>query len=510
MADVPNSLSQTPEEILHQTLRYLDDQDLRNFALSCRWAYKKATPLIWQHVELVDCTKTNPATSELGDEHDDTLIIRKLLVLATNPWIASHVHTLTHRCHLPPPAIFFELPRSSFQGRTLSNDERTLCLLDKACRNLSNLHTLKIIFGHWNLTRSLLVALLANPHGPSIRHMWLENCSIAGIPDRLLRALNLSRLESLRLRRLPILAYAGRYESQEVYCRGPRSELRRDGVSELRQNGKGGVIRTSTELFRRQEATLQNLVWSHQHQVADTDPLIEISLAEKQYELLFEDAHTYDKEIYKSLADEGALLSSIHQDLPKEARPVIHSVEHLVDRSHPDFMTSDTDPFPAFIHILELSSASLTSLNLDWVLFRRTDQRASLESTGCLEGLFRIMFGLFFPCLRAFQFRNAVVAESELPPFVYLLDACDADSASKKADMCIKFLERHSKLRCLAWPADRFFRETDSTTPDLRARADRVISDLAHSLEDLRVDTIYSPSGEYKTDDSIGHMDTSR
>jgi hypothetical protein len=157
-----NPLDRFPEEILQETLRYLDNHSLANFSQTCHWSYDKATPLLWEDVELVDCRKTDESTPDMSDEHDDTPIIRKLLVLASNPWIASHVHTLTHRCHLPPPAIFYELPRINFQGRTLSHDIRTLRLLEMACQNLTSLHTLRIIFGHWNLTRGLLTGLLGN------------------------------------------------------------------------------------------------------------------------------------------------------------------------------------------------------------------------------------------------------------------------------------------------------------------------------------------------------------
>ncbi|CAD0109659.1 unnamed protein product [Aureobasidium uvarum] len=502
-----NLLARLPEEILHETLQYLDDHSLANFAQACRWSYEKATPLLWHNVDLIDCSTTNPATPDLSDEHDDSPIIRKLLVLASNPWIASHVHTLTHRCHLPPPAIFYELPRINFQGRTLSHDRRTLRLLDKACQNLTSTHTLRIIFGHWNLTRGLLLGLLGNSKGSTIRHLWLENCSIAGIPQRLLQTFDLRALESLRLRRLPLLANTGRHDSQEVYTRGPFPDWRNDRAFEIRQDGRGGVIKTSTELFRHQEALIRNLIIAHSPQADESD----IEAARKQFDLSFKEAHSFDEEIYKKIPDIGGLISSIQQELSDEEKSPTNSVKQLLDRNHPDYASSDTDPYPTFMHILEHSTTSLTSLNLDWVLFRRTDQRASSESKASLEAMFSRMFKLHFPHLRAFQFRNAVIPESELPQDLYLFDTCGLTSDSTfDADMCVSWLESHRRLRSLAWPADRFFRHKNTTKSALQQRINVVISKMARTLEDLRVDTVYSRSGEFKTDDSDDPIDSNR
>lgn len=511
MTEASSLLGRLPEEILQETLRYLDDSSLANFARACHWSYDKATPLLWQDVELIDCRSTHPDAPDLSDEHDDTPIIRKLLVLASNPWIASHVHTLTHRCHLPPPAIFYELPSINFQGRTLSHDPRTLRLLGRACGNLSNVHTLRIIFGHWNLTRGLLIGLFGKPNGSTIRHLWLENCSLAGISQRLLQSFDLAGLESLRLRRLPLLADAGRHDSQEVYTRGPFPDWRSDRAVEIRQDGRGGVIKTSTKLFRHQEALIRNLIIAHNSRAEESQVKADIAAARKQFELLFKDAHNFDEKMYTKLPDIDGLISSIQQELLDENWSALSSVKQLLDRNHPDFALSDTDPFPTFMHILEHSTISLVSLNLDWVLFRRTDQRASSESKASLEGMFKRMFRLHFPHLLAFQFRNAVIAEAELPQDVYLLDACGSSSGSTyDIDMCVSWLESHSRLRSLAWPADRFFRPTKDTSLELQTRVDSVISKMARTLEDLRVDTVYSRGGEFKTDDSDGPVGLNR
>jgi hypothetical protein len=505
-----NPLDKLPEEILQETLRYLDNPSLANFSQTCHWSYDKATPLLWEDVELVDCRKTDESTPDMSDEHDDTPIIRKLLILASNPWIASHVHTLTHRCHLPPPAIFYELPRINFQGRVLSHDIRTLRLLDKACQNLTSVHTLRIIFGHWNLTRGLLTGLLGNPKGSTIRHLWLENCSIAGISQRLLQSFDLRNLTSLRLRRLPLLANAGRFDSQEVYTRGPFPDWRTGRAFEIRQDGRGGVINTSTELFRHQELLIRNLIVAHSFRLPESEAKENIEAAKKQFELSFKDAQTFDKEIYGQLPDIDGLIDSIQRELTDEDWSPTNSVKQLFSRNHPDWAPNDTDPFPTFMHILE-HSTNLTSINLDWVLFRRTDQRASSESESSLQSMFKGFFKLHFPYLRAFQFRNAVIPESELPQGVYLLDTCDSAPLTLfDPDMCVSWLERHPKLQSLAWPADRFFGLTKTTTPELRQRIDSVISRMARTLVDLRVDTVYSRGGEFKTDDSDEPPDVDR
>ena len=70
------------------------------------------------------------------DYHDDTPLLRKLLILAANPRIASCVQILEHRCHLPPAGIFNELPKTPLNGTTLSCDPRTVELVKRATLNL--------------------------------------------------------------------------------------------------------------------------------------------------------------------------------------------------------------------------------------------------------------------------------------------------------------------------------------------------------------------------------------
>jgi hypothetical protein len=83
------------------------------------------------------------------DDHDDTPIIKRLFLLASTPRLASKVRTVTHRCHLPTPAIFAELPHMSFSDQSLSSDARTIALLRFAILNMVGVHTLRIIFPHY-------------------------------------------------------------------------------------------------------------------------------------------------------------------------------------------------------------------------------------------------------------------------------------------------------------------------------------------------------------------------
>ena len=73
-------LQQLPEELLHEILERLSHHDLVCLNLASRWCYEIATPLIWREVELVDCRTYH---DEGGvDEHDDTPLLKKLLILA--------------------------------------------------------------------------------------------------------------------------------------------------------------------------------------------------------------------------------------------------------------------------------------------------------------------------------------------------------------------------------------------------------------------------------------------
>jgi len=80
-----NHLAQLPEELLQETLTYLDESSLLHLALTCQWSKRKALSLLWRHVELVDCRSkhTDTPMGLIHDHHDDGPIIKKLVVLAS-------------------------------------------------------------------------------------------------------------------------------------------------------------------------------------------------------------------------------------------------------------------------------------------------------------------------------------------------------------------------------------------------------------------------------------------
>lgn len=180
-----------------------------------------------------------------------------MLTNFSNPWIASQVHVLTHRCHLPSPSLYTELPQTNFQSRFLSHDPRTLRLLELACANLSHLHTLRIIFGHWNITKGLLNGILNKSRArvKPLRKLWLENCALTGLSAHMLRDPDLQSLESLRIRRMQLLQDpGGRTHAQQVYARGFSTQ-------EL-EDGQGLLYTTTTDSWALQEAAFHSAVKS--------------------------------------------------------------------------------------------------------------------------------------------------------------------------------------------------------------------------------------------------------
>lgn len=75
-------LQNLPSELLQHIVELLDKPDLCRLNLASRWAYEVATPLVWNDLELTDCNNdTHSHEDEVVDEHDDTPMLRKLLVL---------------------------------------------------------------------------------------------------------------------------------------------------------------------------------------------------------------------------------------------------------------------------------------------------------------------------------------------------------------------------------------------------------------------------------------------
>jgi hypothetical protein len=147
----------------------------------------------------------------------------------------------------------------------------------------------------------------------------------------------------------------------------------------------------------------------------------------------------------------------------------------------------DTDyavPMNPIRWLLHNSSSTLTSLNLDWVIWRRKELDSKDESRPILE----LLAALRFPHLKAFQVRNAVLPQTKLPNDVFLFE-----------DTFLEFMEFHAKLQCLAWPLDKFYSHLKPSI-DLQSRSRKLIAHLANTLTDIRIDAQYTGHGEPQTD----------
>lgn len=449
----PLSLQQLPTELIQLIVACLPTATLKDVALVSRSLGGHATDLLWQNVCLADQWKLHVNEHTLqswcdrgrgeSDEHDDTPIARRLHILATNPALASKVHVLTHRCHLPTPNIFSELPRMHFDADHLSRDDRLHTLLKLAIPNLVNVHTLRIVYGHWFLTNALVSGLLNHrrPRRVPLRKLWLESCCLSIDPARILAQAPGTALESIRIRRLvsePL---------DTAQARGMRNlefKLCRSGTYRWLHNGSGGWIGTTVQLSGDDPHHLQEL--------------------ENQ-------SKAWDSAIWEGLSDVSNFIHANRAQIEESAPP-----------------TMPVEP----VHWLITSSAStLTSLNLDWILWRRREEDGFEHCMSILDTL----RSLRFPQLRAFQLRNAVLPQTELPPDVFLFE-----------DTMLEFLEAHPKIQCLGWPLDRFYSHVKPTM-HVRNRTRKLVAHLAMMLTDLRIDTKYGGEGEPLTDESSSTED---
>lgn len=76
-------LQQLPEELLQEVLDSVGSAGLRRFQFTSRWCYEKAAEWLWREVELVDCPTERNERGVERDDHDDTPIVKKLVLLAT-------------------------------------------------------------------------------------------------------------------------------------------------------------------------------------------------------------------------------------------------------------------------------------------------------------------------------------------------------------------------------------------------------------------------------------------
>lgn len=154
------------------------------------------------------------------------------------------MQVLIHRCHLPPPAIL-ELPVVCFDNDDLSTGPRIHMLILLAVRNLTNVHTLGIIYGHRQITKALLGAFLDQdrPQHVPLRRLWLESCSFSGTNLPFLKRPD--GLQSVRLRRL--WAECDRIGPGRVPLGSPHNPLYRParwGPHKQFHDGAGGFYET--------------------------------------------------------------------------------------------------------------------------------------------------------------------------------------------------------------------------------------------------------------------------
>lgn len=171
----------------------------------------------------------------------------------------------------------------------------------------------------------------------------------------------------------------------------------------------------------------------------------------------------------------------------------------------------------AAIRMLTSAGSTLTSLTLDWVLDipHMLGPPPDPVSYVSWTATYLSLFGCRFPHLRAFQFRNCVVRDTVLLPGFYLLDRSfqnvqdtgaiptlrnTTDGKASPMDLTgLAFMEAHPKLQCLAWPMNHFF-APGGVSQDIAARVHAVVENLGQTLTDLRIDSLYSGSGEAQSE----------
>ena len=354
------------------------------------------------------------------------------------------MQVVTHRCHLPTPNIFHELGRLYFDAKHLSQDARLHDLLRLAIRNMINVHTLRIVYGHMQMTHILLEEFL-NPDRPQripLRRLWLESCSLVGININFMSAIRLSGLESIRLRRMRIeSAHAPELNNMRFM----EFKLSRGGQSFALQNGSGGFLWSTVEIS-----------------TADYPP----RWPQVTPEQLKSKAEQFDAVIW--------------EELPQ--------IQQFVETNRLPLSIPQDSPVVPVVHLLTHSSSSLTNLCLDWLIWR---QKGSDTNHPALAHTMQTLSTMRFPNLRSFQVRNAVVPQTLLPDDIYLLES-----------PFLEFLEYHTKIQCLGWPLDLVYSHRKAAQ-EVQSRSRRIVAHLGTILTDLRLDTYHHGNGEMVTDEGM-------
>jgi hypothetical protein len=318
---------------------------------------------------------------------------------------------------------------------------------------MDNVRTLRIINGHYNLTAVLLSEFFHPKRQPSVKRLWLESCSYAGFP------INANgELESLRLRRLHMV------EPEPQYT------LSRAGATRSLLNGVGGFYETTVDLFED-----------------DASFLTPREISKQQLEHINTRALRFlNDKVYETVPDANSYCDQRFSDGSTNSWNVRHG-----------------NLFKP-IELLHASCNSLKCLTLDWVS-STASHRHDFE---CQADLFDGLSRLSFPNLRAFQLRNAATDHTRLITDVFLLEPPAIDQQfeplrthrSVNTIDLLSFMERHPKLKSLAWPMDRFFSHDRAKSDADHQRIQTVMENLGQTLVSLRVDSYYMSRGEPQTD----------
>jgi len=348
-------LESLPDELLDDIFTRLNGAEQYNTALVSWHCYHRVVPHLYRAIELVDC-----CNNAKGDAHDDSPMISILFTLTENPYLASKVRKLTHRCHFSLPDIYEDLLVASFQNPTFSNDGRTLRLLSRAIHNLVNVNTLRIIHGHHNVTVALLQGFFskARKYQLPVARLWLESCCLEGVAQRIGVNALLGGLQSVRIRR-------------------------------LRAMSENSTIGELTFSHDERRGTSSNMLDDWDISPSQRDTWI-VKIPKEDFQM----AAYFDEDIYRRFSRVEGLAEPDDDIDCKPGDSTCQDTPYFVDEE-PGWLVSQ---------FVTKSSSTLTSLNLDWVLQVMPLIRNNWISHAT------------FPNLRAFQVRNAVTTQTGFDP----------------------------------------------------------------------------------------------
>ncbi|KAK4999247.1 hypothetical protein LTR66_001673 [Elasticomyces elasticus] len=246
-------------------------------------------------------------------------------------------------------------------------------------------------------------------------------------------------------------------------------------------------------------STAQDLLTLKQHVIAQicgsttaTDTTYREEIEDLRDSLLsvFYTANRFDEKIYEKILGTRDLDDPLfNKPLPPWSR-ISHGLECYIDTSHSKYDPESYGAMSSFDTVMMLfrsSATTLTSLNLDEVLTQRLKTNHRMQED--LHAVYVEFFNLRFPNLLAFQVRCSILYETELSDGFYLLSPVSSDwTPGVSPTLSIDFMAAHPRLRCLAWPMDRFYAPLTTEMPDAAEKSEAVVDRLSRSLTELRVD----------------------